>query len=247
MNKVALVTGASRGIGRGIALALAARGWTLVINYRGNRSAAEDVLRIAQENSSRSLIIQADISQADDRKRLIAETLENLGRLDLLINNAGMAPRQRLDLLEVGEDSYDEILAVNLKGPFFLTQQVALTMIDLQNSGTIVDPRIINISSISAYASGHSRGEYCISKAGVSMMTALFADRLAESGIGVYEIRPGLIETDMINPVKEKYNQLIAEGTHTNSTNWSTRGYCQSCCCHRRRCISLFHRRGLQY
>jgi NAD(P)-dependent dehydrogenase (short-subunit alcohol dehydrogenase family) len=212
MSKVALVTGAGRGIGRGIALALAKHGWAVVINYRGNRSAAEDVVRIVNNMGRENRMVQADISQAADRQRLVAETLDNLGRLDLLVNNAGMAPRQRLDLLEVGEDSYDEVMDVNLKGPFFLTQQVARTMIDLLGSGVIAEPRIINISSISAYASGHNRGEYCLSKAGMSMMTALFADRLAESGIGVYEIRPGVIETDMIDPVREKYNQLIAEG-----------------------------------
>jgi NAD(P)-dependent dehydrogenase (short-subunit alcohol dehydrogenase family) len=212
MNKVALVTGASRGIGRGIALALAERGWSVVINYRASQAAAKNVLRIVEEMGSNGMLAQADISKIEDRERMVEEVLQTFGRIDLLVNNAGMAPRQRLDILEVGEDSYDEVLAVNLKGPFFLTQQVARTMIDLLSSGVIVDPRIINISSISAYASGHSRGEYCISKAGVSMMTALYADRLAESGIGVYEIRPGLIETDMINPVKEKYNQLIAEG-----------------------------------
>jgi NAD(P)-dependent dehydrogenase (short-subunit alcohol dehydrogenase family) len=123
-----------------------------------------------------------------------------------------MAPRQRLDILEVGEDSYDEILAVNLKGPFFLTQQVACTMIDLLGTGVIDDPRIINISSISAYTSSPTRGEYCLSKAGLGMMTALFADRLAEYGIGVYEIRPGVIETDMTGLVKEKYDRMIADG-----------------------------------
>jgi 3-oxoacyl-[acyl-carrier protein] reductase len=212
MSKVALVTGAGRGIGRGIALALAERGWAVVINYRGNRSAAEDVLRIAKEMRQDCLMVQADISQTEDRQRLVSETLESFGRLDLLVNNAGMAPRQRLDILEVGEDSYDEVMAVNLKGPFFLTQQVARVMIDLLNTGKITEPRIINISSISAYASGHNRGEYCISKAGMGMMTALFADRLADYGIGVYEVRPGVIETDMIDPVRDKYHKLIAEG-----------------------------------
>ena len=211
-SKVALVTGAGRGIGRGIALALAERGWHVVINYRGNHSAAEDVLRIVKEVGGAGWLIQADISLAEDRQRLIAETLEHFGRLDLLVNNAGMAPRQRLDILEVGENSYDEVLAVNLKGPFFLTQQAARVMIDLLAAGVVEAPRIINISSISAYTSSPNRGEYCLSKAGIGMMTALFADRLADYGIGVYEIRPGVIETDMTGPVKEKYDQLIADG-----------------------------------
>ena len=143
---------------------------------------------------------------------MVEEVLKRFGRLDLLVNNAGIAPRQRQDLLEMREESYDEVLAVNLKGPFFLTQQVARTMIDLLGSGVIENPRIINIGSISAYASSPNRGEYCLSKAGISMITALFADRLAESGIGVYEIRPGVIATDMTDAVKEKYDHLIANG-----------------------------------
>jgi len=211
-HKVALITGAGRGIGRGITFALAERGWAVVINYRGNQGAAEETLRIVQDLGGEGFTIQADISQKTDRQRLVEKTLAQFGRLDLLVNNAGMAPRQRLDILEVGEASYEEVLAVNLKGPFFLTQQVARTMIDLLTSGVIAEPRIINIGSISAYASGHNRGEYCLSKAGLGMMTALFADRLAEYGIGVYEIRPGVIETDMIAPVKDKYDQLIANG-----------------------------------
>ncbi len=211
-GRVALVTGASRGIGRGIALALVEHGWAVVINYRGNRDAAEETLRIVEKGSGNGMLIQADISQPADRRRLIADTLEHFGRIDLLVNNAGIAPRQRLDILELGEDSYDEVLAVNLKGPFFLTQQVARAMIDFLGAGVMANPRIINISSISAYTSSSNRGEYCLSKAGLGMMTALFADRLAEYGIGVYEIRPGVIETDMTGPVKEKYDKMIADG-----------------------------------
>lgn len=212
MNKVALITGAGRGIGRGIALALAECGWAVVINYRGNKSAAEETLRIVNGRGGDGMIVQADISKTEDRRRLIEEVLQALGRIDLLVNNAGMAPRQRLDILEVGEGSYDEVLAVNLKGPFFLTQSVARAMINLIGSEAITDPKIINISSVSAYTSSPNRGEYCLSKAGLGMMTALFADRLAEYGIGVYEIRPGVIETDMTGPVKEKYDQMIADG-----------------------------------
>jgi len=219
MNNVALVTGASRGIGRGIVLALAKRGWSVVINYRSNQKAAEDTLRIAREVNGSGMLVQADISKIEDRKRMVEEILHALGRIDLLVNNAGMAPRKRLDILEVGEESYDEVLAVNLKGPFFLTQQVARAMIHLLSLGMIVDPRIINISSISAYTSSPNRGEYCLSKAGISMMTALFADRLAEYGIAVYEIRPGVIETDMTGPVKEKYDHLIATGL-TSIQRW---------------------------
>jgi 3-oxoacyl-[acyl-carrier protein] reductase len=211
-RRVALVTGASRGIGRAIALALAERGWSVAINYRSDLVSAQDVLRIANKYSGKNLLVQADISRAEERNRMVEEVLKRFGRLDLLVNNAGIAPRQRRDLLEMREESYDEVLAVNLKGPFFLTQQVARTMIDLLGSGVIENPRIINIGSISAYASSPNRGEYCLSKAGISMITALFADRLAESGIGVYEIRPGVIATDMTDAVKEKYDHLIANG-----------------------------------
>jgi 3-oxoacyl-[acyl-carrier protein] reductase len=211
-RRVALVTGASRGIGRAVALALADRGWSVAINYRSDLVSAQEIMRIANKYGDKNLLIQADVSRAEERNRLVAKVLEHFGRLDLLVNNAGIAPRQRQDLLEMGEASYDEVLAVNLKGPFFLTQQVARTMIDLLGFGVIENPRIINIGSISAYASSPNRGEYCLSKAGISMMTALFADRLAESGIGVYEIRPGVIATDMTDAVKEKYDHLIANG-----------------------------------
>ena len=218
-RRVALVTGASRGIGRAIALALAERGWSVAINYRSDLVSAQDVLRIANKYDGKYLLVQADISRAEERNRTVEEVLKRFGRLDLLVNNAGIAPRQRRDLLEMREESYDEVLAVNLKGSFFLTQQVARTMIDLLGSGVIENPRIINIGSISAYASSPNRGEYCLSKAGISMMTALFADRLAESGIGVYEIRPGVIATDMTDAVKEKYDHLIANGL-TSIQRW---------------------------
>lgn len=211
-RKVALVTGAGRGIGREIALALVERGWAVVINYRSNQSAAADALRVVKRGGGEGLLLQADISRVEDRERMLAEVLRTFGRIDLLVNNAGIAPRQRQDILEVGPDSYDEVLSVNLKGPFFLTQQVARIMIDLLGSGIITEPRIINVGSISAYTSSPSRGEYCLSKAALGMMTSLFADRLAEYGIAVYEIRPGVIETDMTGPVKEKYDQLIADG-----------------------------------
>ena len=212
MNKTALVTGASRGIGRGIAEALAERDWAIVINYQGNETAARETLRIITDHGGKGFLVQADISSAVERQRLVAETLDKFGRIDLLVNNAGVAPRERLDILKVGEVSYDEVLNINLKSPFFLTQQVAKVMIDLIAEQVITDPRIINISSISAYTSSPNRGEYCISKAGLGMVTALFADRLSEYGIGVYEIRPGVIKTDMTGPVKEKYDQLISAG-----------------------------------
>ncbi len=213
MNKhTAIVTGAGRGIGRGIALALAERGWGVTINYRGNAAAAAETLEMVNAAGGQGLVVQANIAEANGRERLVAETIAKFGRIDLLVNNAGMAPRQRRDILETTEASYDEVMAVNLKGPFFLTQHVANQMIAMQQAGTITQPKIINIGSISAYTSSPNRGEYCISKAGMGMMTALFADRLANEGINVYEIRPGIIETDMTGGVKEKYDHLIADG-----------------------------------
>jgi NAD(P)-dependent dehydrogenase (short-subunit alcohol dehydrogenase family) len=209
---VAIVTGASRGIGRGIATALAQQGWTVVVNYRGNAAAAQETAAAISAAGGRALVVQADIGLAIDRDQLVNETLAQCGRIDLLVNNAGMAPRQRLDLLQTTEASYDEVMGVNLKGPFFLTQRVANAMIELLQQGGIREPKIINIGSLSAYAASVNRGEYCISKAGVGMMTALFADRLAEYGIMVYEVRPGIINTDMTSVVKERYDTLIGGG-----------------------------------
>ena len=211
-NQVAIVTGASRGIGRGIAVALGTLGWTVIINYRGNAPAAQETAVAVSAAGGRALILQADIGVTADREYLVRTTVEKCGRLDLLVNNAGMAPRQRRDLLETTEESYDEVMAVNLKGPFFLTQRVANLMIELLQQGVIEQPKIINIGSMSAYTASVNRGEYCLSKAGLGMMTALFADRLAEYGILVYEVRPGVIATDMTSVVKERYDRLIGEG-----------------------------------
>ena len=212
MSKVAIVTGGSRGIGRGIVLGLAAQGWSVAVNYRGNAAAAQQTAEMAAAIGGDTLIVQADIGAAADRERLVQETLSRFGRIDLLVNNAGMAPRVRMDILQTTEESYDEVMDVNLKGPFFLTQRVANAMVESSAEIDSVRPAIINIGSISAYTSSPNRGEYCISKAGMGMMTALFADRLAEYGINVYEVRPGIIETDMTSGVTEKYNKLIAEG-----------------------------------
>lgn len=211
-KRVAIVTGGGRGIGRGISLALAEQGWHVVINYRSNRQAADEAAKTIEEHGGNALVVQADIGNLDDHATMIDTVLQQLGRIDLLVNNAGIGPRQRLDLLDMSVESYDEVMAVNLKGPLFLTQRVANTMIELLQSGTIDAPKIVNIGSISAYTSSVARGEYCISKAGMSMMTMLFGDRLAEYGINVYEIRPGIIETDMTSVVKGKYDKLIADG-----------------------------------
>ncbi len=216
-EKIALVTGGSRGIGRGIVLALVQAGWTVVFSYQSNSAAADEVLTAVRAVSPLAvcpvIAVQADIARAADREKLVNAVLDGQGGIDLLVNNAGMAPRQRADLLEVGESSYDEVMATNLKGPFFLTQRIARLMVEQVRSGEAQQqPRIINIGSISAYTSSPNRGEYCLSKAGLSMLTALFADRLAVDGILVYEIRPGIIATDMTAAVKEKYDRLIGEG-----------------------------------
>ena len=207
-DRVALVTGAARGIGRAIAVALAKEGWRVVINYRANGQAAAEALKRVEEAGGKGIAIQADIADAADREWLVSQTLQAFGWIDLLVNNAGMAPRQRLDLLETTETSYDEVMATNLKGPLFLTQRVALGMIERKCEHA----KIVNIGSISAYTSSTSRGEYCLSKAGMGMMTMLFADRLAGHGIHVYEVRPGFVRTDMTSPVWDKYDRMLADG-----------------------------------
>jgi 3-oxoacyl-[acyl-carrier protein] reductase len=211
-ERVALVTGAGRGIGRAIARALAQHRWTVVINFRSNTDAAAETVTAIEQAGGQATAVQADIAQAADRERLVQDVLSTFQRVDLLVNNAGMAPRQRTDLLALTEESYDEVMAVNLKGPFFLTQRVAHAMIALRQHDPTATPQIINIGSISAYASSPNRSEYCISKAGMGMMTRLFGDRLAEHGINVYEVRPGIIATDMTRVVAEKYDRLIVDG-----------------------------------
>lgn len=209
-NQVAIVTGGGRGIGRGIALGLAEKGWAVVVNYRSNSQAADETATMVKEAGGQALVVRADIGSTADRLRLVQATLDQFDRIDLLVNNAGMAPRERLDLLNTSEASYDEVMSVNLKGPFFLTQAVANAMI--KNLDAVPNPKIVNIGSISAYTSSINRGEYCISKAGMTMMTLLFADRLAEFGVNVYEIRPGIIATDLTRGVKGKYDNLIDGG-----------------------------------
>lgn len=210
-ERTAVITGSSRGIGRGIALALAERGWQVVVNYKSNRPAAEETGREVEARGGVAFLVQADMGTIDDLNRMVEATLQHFGSIDLLVNNAGMGPRQRVDMLRMSEASYDEVMAVNLKGAFFLTQRVANEMITLIEAGTIKNPKIVNIGSLSSYASSPQRAEYCISKAGLSMTTALWADRLAEFGINVYEIRPGIVATDLTSVVRDKYDHLILE------------------------------------
>jgi 3-oxoacyl-[acyl-carrier protein] reductase len=197
---VAIVTGASRGIGRGVAVELA-RTHDVVATYRGRKDAAETL-----RAETGCEVVQSDISSRTDRETLIAFTRERFGRLDLLINNAGMAPRERRDMLEASEESFDELVATNLKGPHFLTQLAARWMLELGGG------RIIFVTSISAYTASVNRAEYCVSKAGLSMTVALYAQRLAQHGIKVFEIRPGIIRTDMISAVEQVYDEKIAGG-----------------------------------
>ena len=205
--RTALITGGSRGIGRAIAIALAQSGHDCAVNYASNSSAADEVVREITSRGRRAVKIQADIASSTDRQRLVAETLNAFGRIDLLVNNAGVAPAQRADILDATEESFDRLINVNLKGPYFLTQLVARHMIEQKIPG-----KIVTITSISAYTASTNRGDYCVSKAGLSMMTKLFAARLAEHNIQVYEIRPGIIETDMTAGVKETYDRRIADG-----------------------------------
>lgn len=220
----ALVTGGSRGIGRGIAVELARAGWNVGINYSSNATAAQEAVQAvlaAGGSATAARAVQADVATPASRKYMVDFMLSQFGRLDALINNAGVAPEKRADLLETSETSYNRVMEVNLKGPFFLTQLAARTMLDLRKAGKIQRGYIVNISSISAYTASVNRGEYCLSKAGMSMLTALFAARLAQDEIGVYEVRPGVIATDMTGPVKEKYDKLIAEGL-TPIRRWGT-------------------------
>ena len=219
-TKTALVTGASRGIGRGIAIELARSGCNVAINYASNAAAAEEALGLVRAAGGDGILIKGDVAVAGDRERMVAETVARYRRIDLLVNNAGVAPNVRADLLDAGEESFDRLYAINLKGPYFLTQIVARQMLGQEKDAEGFRGRIVTISSISAYTASINRGDYCVVKAGLGMMTKLFADRLANDGINVYEIRPGIIATDMTGGVKEKYDRLIIEQGITPIRRW---------------------------
>lgn len=216
---VALVTGGSRGIGRAIAVELARLGFDVAINFSGvnpnggvTTTAAEEAACEIRNLGAACEPIRADISQREDRRRLIESVRTRFGRCDMLVNNAGVAPSQRMDILEATEESYDRVMNINLRGPYFLTQAIANWMIEQKKAHSDRVYRICSTGSISSFTSSPSRGEYCLSKAGLSMMTKLYADRLAEFGIFVFEIQAGIISTDMTAVVKGKYDKLIAEG-----------------------------------
>ncbi|MBO6092604.1 MAG: 3-ketoacyl-ACP reductase [Oscillospiraceae bacterium] len=211
MQKTAIVTGASRGIGFAIARQLCSEGFNLVMVATGTKEKNAGAIDELEKLGTKVLYVQANIADHDDRLRIVEEAVKAFGRIDVLVNNAGVAPLQRADLLIMTEESFDRVIGTNTKGNMFLTQAVANQMIGQEP----VNGRrgvIVNISSCSAVVSSTNRGEYCISKAGVSMLTTLYADRLAPEGILVHEIRPGVIDTDMTGTVHEKYDKLIAAG-----------------------------------
>jgi 3-oxoacyl-[acyl-carrier protein] reductase len=214
---VILVTGASRGLGRGIALRAAKLGCSVAINYGTNAGAAEEAVRLCEQQrkhpGQRFIALQADVAVAADRNRLVDATLDQFGRIDALVSNAGVAPLVRADITETREESFDRVLKTNLYGPFFLSQRVVKYWLDRKPAPLLTAGfKIIIVSSVSANTVSTNRGEYCISKAGLAMVTQLWAVRLATEGIQVFELRPGIMETDMTGAVKEKYDRLIANG-----------------------------------
>lgn len=214
---VVLVTGASRGLGRGIAVRLAQLGMSVAVNYAGNAGAAEETVRLCMDEQvsdiQKFIAIQGDVGKSEDRQRMVAQTLDLLERIDALVNNAGIGPKVRADILDTSPASYGDVLAVNLEGPFFLTQLVARYWLLEQPRPFLPGGfKVVFNGSISAATVSVNRPEYCISKAGVAMVAQLWAARLASEGIQVYEIRPGIMATDMTAGVKEKYDKLLAEG-----------------------------------
>jgi NAD(P)-dependent dehydrogenase (short-subunit alcohol dehydrogenase family) len=217
ITPVILVTGASRGLGRGIAIELAKSGFSVAINYAGNATAADETVAlcqsVAKSESQAFAPVQGDISSADSRDSLLKGVLEKLGRIDGLVNNAGIAPKVRADITEASEESFDDLIQTNLKGPYFLTQDVVNHWLKGDVKPAISSGfKVIFVTSISSHTASVLRGDYCISKAGLSMATQLWANRVANDNIQVYEVRPGIMKTDMTNGVTSKYDSLIAEG-----------------------------------
>lgn len=211
-NKVASITGSRRGIGRSIAEELAKEGYKVVLSGVSADDEGVHLVKEFEKKGYDAAYISCDISLSSDRNRFFEFIRSTYGRLDVHVNNAGVAPQTRLDILKTTEDSFDYVIDANLKGTFFMCQAAANLMLDVCETNPDCKPKIVNISSISSYTSSVNRGEYCVSKAGISMVTSLFADRLAEFGIPVFEVRPGIIMTDMTAEVTEKYQNLIDEG-----------------------------------
>lgn len=214
---VILVTGSSRGLGRGVAEELARAGFSVAVHYASNRAAAEDTAKACRALAPRSdqqfHLVGGDIGKAADRQALFDQTLRSFGRIDALVNNAGVAPRVRADIVEATEDVFDEVIAVNLKGPYFLSQLAARWWLTHPGQSRLpAGYKLVFVSSLSANTASTNRGEYCVSKAGLSMASQLWAVRLADRGVQVLELRPGIMATDMTAGVKEKYDKLLAEG-----------------------------------
>jgi len=217
MTPVVLVTGSSRGLGRGVAKSLAATGYSVAVHYARNREAAEQTAeecrRLAVRPDQKFSLVGGDVGNAGDRQDLFDETLKTFGHLDALVNNAGIAPRVRADIVEASEEVFDEVIRVNLKGPYFLSQLVAKHWLSLPGQSRLsTGYKLLFVSSLSANTASVHRGEYCISKAGLAMAAQLWAVRLAAEDIQVMELRPGIMATDMTSSVKEKYDKLMAEG-----------------------------------
>lgn len=212
MSKIAFVTGGTRGIGLGIAIELAKSGFDLAVNGVRDEAAVKPVLEDLKKLGVQVIYVRGDVSNKDDRQQMVEEIIDRFGKINVLINNAGIAPPERKDILEATEESFEYVLKVNLQGPYFLTQLVANKMISLKQQNPEDFFCIVNVSSVSATVASVNRGEYCISKAGIAMATKLWAARLGEFNIPVYEIQPGVIKTDMTSGVQEKYDRLFQQG-----------------------------------
>ncbi|MEO8416697.1 MAG: 3-ketoacyl-ACP reductase [Ginsengibacter sp.] len=212
MRRIALITGGSRGIGFGIAKELAQNNFDIAINGTRPENLVEEVIKELKNYGGDVIYCRGNVASSNDRAQMMQEIKDHFGKLHVLVNNAGVAPKERRDILNATEESFNEVMDINLKGPYFLTQHVANWMIEQRNMDAIFNGCIINISSMSATVASVNRGEYCLSKAGISMATQLFAIRLGEYNIPVFEVRPGIIKTDMTSGVKEKYDKLIEDG-----------------------------------
>ena len=212
MNKIAFITGGTRGIGFGIALALGKAGFDLALNGMRNEGEVTDALEELRNLGVNVAYFQGNVAVREDRQAMLDKILSHFGSVNVLVNNAGIAPRERADILHAKEEIWDEVMEINLKGPYFLTQLFANYFVEKKLENPLFEASIINISSISAFVASVNRGEYCISKAGIAMATKLWATRLGEYDIPVYEIQPGIIKTDMTAGVVEKYDKLFQEG-----------------------------------
>jgi NAD(P)-dependent dehydrogenase (short-subunit alcohol dehydrogenase family) len=212
MNKIAFITGGTRGIGFGIAVAIGKAGFDLALNGMRNEGEVADALEEVRKLGVNVAYFQGNVAVKEDRLAMFDKILSHFGAVNVLVNNAGIAPRERADILHAKEEIWDEVMEINLKGPYFLTQLFANYFVEKKVENPLFEASIINISSISAFVASVNRGEYCISKAGIAMATKLWATRLGEYDIPVYEIQPGIIKTDMTAGVVEKYDKLFQEG-----------------------------------